>query len=75
MGSGSFGGLQVAVLGEIAGATKRHILFSSDVLATITDGKVYAGNSSYSSDILFAINGYVTIVEFVAIWHAALYSY
>jgi hypothetical protein len=49
--------------------------YSSDVIATIKDGKVYTGNSSYSSDIQFSINGFVTIVEFVAIWHAVNYSY
>ncbi len=49
--------------------------YSSDVIATIKSGKVYTGNSSYSSDIQFTIDGYVTIEEFVAIWHAVKYSY
>jgi hypothetical protein len=38
---------------------------------TIRDGKVYKGTASYSSDILFTIDGFVTIEEFVAIWDTA----
>ena len=49
--------------------------YSGDVIATIRDGKVYTGNSSYSGDISFTIAGYVTIEEFVAIWHAVKYTY
>jgi len=45
------------------------------VIATIRDGKVYTGNSSYSGDISFTIDGYVTIEEFIAIWHSVIYSY
>ena len=49
--------------------------YSGDVIATIRDGKVYTGNSSYSGDISFTIDGYVTINDFVAIWHAVKYYY
>jgi hypothetical protein len=49
--------------------------YSNDVIATIKDGKVFTGNSSYSNDIQFNIDGYVTIIEFVAIWHTVKYSY
>jgi hypothetical protein len=49
--------------------------YSGDVIATIRDNKVYTGNSSYSGDISFSIDGYVTIEEFVAIWHAVKYSF
>ena len=49
--------------------------YSSDIIATIKNGKVYTGTSSYSSDIQFTIDGYVTIEEFIAIWHAVKYSY
>jgi hypothetical protein len=36
---------------------------------------VYTGNSSYSGDIAFTIDGYATIEEFVAIWHTVKYVY
>ena len=47
--------------------------YSSDVIATIRDGNVYAGNFSYSGDIQFNIDGNVTIEEFVAIWDSVKY--
>jgi len=39
-------------------------------LATIRDGKVYSGESNFSGNILFTIDGSVTTEEFVAIWVA-----
>jgi len=47
--------------------------YNGDVIATIRSGKVYTGNSSYSGDIAFTIDDYVTIEEFVAIWHMVKY--
>jgi hypothetical protein len=44
-------------------------------MARIDSRKVYKENSTYSSDILFTMDGNVTIGEFVAIWHAVRYVY
>lgn len=49
--------------------------YTSDILATIRDGKVHSGTSPYTSDILFTVDGNLTIEEFVAVWHAAMYVY
>jgi hypothetical protein len=49
--------------------------YSGDVIATIKDGKVYTGNSSYSGDIGFTIDGFVTIEEFIAVWHVVKYTF
>lgn len=49
--------------------------YTSDILMTNRDGKVYNETSNYSSDILFTIDGFVTIEEFVAIWHVVNYGY
>jgi hypothetical protein len=56
------------------GFTTEHLPYSGDVIATIREGKVYTGNSTYSGDIRFTIDGFVTIEEFVAIWYAVNYS-
>ena len=46
---------------------KENSSYTGDVLATIKDGKVYGGTSSYTSDIEFTIDGNHTIEEFVAV--------
>ena len=43
--------------------------YNSDIVATVRDGRVYSGRSSYRSDILFTIGGSLTVEEFVAVWH------
>ncbi|MEI8005202.1 MAG: hypothetical protein WCI48_03275 [Bacteroidota bacterium] len=44
-------------------------------MATLKNGKVYSGTSSFTSDIEFTIAGDLTIEEFVAVWYAVKYCY
>jgi hypothetical protein len=36
---------------------------------------VYSGTSEYRSDIEFSFDGYLTLEEFVAVFHAVKYSW
>ena len=44
-------------------------------MARIDNRKVYKENSTYTNDILFTLDGSVTIEEFMAIWHSVKYLY
>ena len=48
--------------------------YNSDILATVRDGAVYDGRSSYRSDIRFTIDGPLTLGEFVAVWYSVMYG-
>ena len=54
---------------------KANSVYTSDIIATIRDGKVYKGTSVYTSDVLFHFDGYLTLVEFVAVWYAVMYAW
>ena len=49
--------------------------YQSDVVCTVRGNQVYKGRSNYRSDVRFTIDGYLSIEEFVAVWHAVTYVY
>ena len=54
---------------------KNTSVYTSDIVCTVRKDQVYKGTSPYRSDIRFSFDGFLTIEEFVAVWHTVLYVY